>query len=152
MKKIAVLIAITCTTCFTIMSCKKKNSNPYSTWYINGQKFSTNNVVIDKGLGRIDFKTTFYNNGFSFSFDRWKPDGQLIMDCNNVGGITSICFGFVYNNKQYIPKNTGGMSQKTVTQGLTTFTLDKTYFFNITDSNLNDSILASGSFNAPYSN
>jgi hypothetical protein len=64
------LLLIVCCT-LSLLACKKKDNRPYSVWYINGERFSSNNVTMEKSIAvtalECDDPTGFY---FKFTFDR----------------------------------------------------------------------------------
>lgn len=148
---------------FTVLSllllsaCKKSNNNPYSTWYVNGQKFSTNDVYVDIGKMQTDFATHSFKKGFGFQFNTggWVGDIPLKLDCSTQNPAW-VCFAIYYNDTGYSAKTDIAhyINKITVKSGLTRYTLDSIWLFNVynfQDSVFNDSILVYGVFNEPHS-
>ncbi|MDR3682076.1 MAG: hypothetical protein P4L41_19045 [Flavipsychrobacter sp.] len=152
MKAIAVFIF----SLFLLSACKKSNNNPYSIWYVNGQKYSSNDVYVDVGKGETDFATNSFKTGFGFTFDPvYYGDMPLKLDCTPQSA-PHVCFGVYYNDTGYSAKTDIAryINKVTVKKGLTQYTLDSTWLFNVynfQDSVFKDSILVYGVFNEPYS-
>lgn len=130
-----------------LSSCKKDEPKRYSEWYVNGERFYTNDVREDIGKVISSIEGNDFKNKFFLEFNN-KPfptSGQYEIDCSRANqGLT--CLGFNYKGVGYsAPKNT--YLQAGSIGGKASYTLNSTWFYN--ESNLQDSVLTKGIFNRP---
>ncbi|HTO14742.1 MAG TPA: hypothetical protein VLZ83_03180 [Edaphocola sp.] len=146
MKNIIIGIAVLS---LSLLSCNKYRNNQYSTWYVNGEEFKTNEVKITMGPEETYILSTIKNNlknNFGLSFYN-KP----------VLGIYKIRVGYdynyafldiFYNSKYYYPLDTNAfILVENNNNNKLKFTLKDTWFHYYYDKN--DSVLVHGVFNEP---
>lgn len=133
-------------------ACGKKNDKPFSTFKIDGVEYKTNNVRAAQGKAAA----SFYSNDetrFSFSFQSGHIPSGGAMKIRNWGmpktaGYLSFVFVISPNTAYRIsPSDSTHRMQVTTVEGITTFTLEPSWFLREPDGE--DSFLAEGVFVLP---
>ncbi|HET8572648.1 MAG TPA: hypothetical protein VFL76_02145 [Edaphocola sp.] len=130
----------------TVYSCKKEKEKQFSTWYVNGHKFSTNEVRLDVGKAIYILSTNTFgidSNGFQIVINTGGVHTMHWLDC-----ATDMCFKLIYNNSYYTGRLPGTVSTIYNTNGTHSFKLNETWFYN-TYTPDEDSILVKGVFSEP---
>ncbi len=126
-------------------ACKKKKQ--YSTWYVNGEMFRTNDVSVAEGKARHVFYSGNIDNKFSIRFNlgHFPTDDKYLIKCAGQNPAW-VCVTINYKHVSYDnPKTTylqAGMHNKKFR-----YTIEPAWFYNVSDAN--DSILVKGEFNEP---
>lgn len=131
----------------TLFSCKKDEPKQFSTWYVNGQKFTTNDVRYDKGKARNEISSNNQTDRFDiyFNLGELPITGNFLINCSQQNPHWC-CMAIIYQGKGYVePKN--AFIYASFYNGKARYTLDETWFYNELDNN--DSILVKGTFNEP---
>jgi len=142
MKKVMIALCLLA----TVYSCKKEDEKQFSTWYVNGQKFSTNEVRLDKGKVIYILSTNTFgidSNGFQIVINNGGIHPTHWLDC-----YTDMCFKLIYNGGYYIGRLPGSISTIYNANGTHSFKLNETWIYNSYTSD-EDSILVSGIFSEP---
>lgn len=139
--------------CLCNTACKKEDNRQYSTWYVNEDTFTTNDVKTDIGKVVANIQTNNISNGFWLWFNTgslrggFPTSGSFKLDCSQQNP-QWVCMGIFFkdtgflsneNNLKYI-----AASQK---NGKAQYILDTTWFYN--SYRPNDSIKVHGIFNQP---
>jgi len=151
------LLAIVCALCLCNNACKKEDNRQYSTWYVNEERFSTNDVKTDMGKAvALIFTNSKYSggtapNGFSITFNTgslnggFPTSGSFKLDCSQQNPQWA-CMSILFKDKGYFPK-TNEYLKATLENGKARYSLEPTWFYN--ELNYQDSILVKGTFNQP---
>ncbi len=145
MKKISCLVFCLL---FLWTSCTKNNKAVYSTWYVNSEKFSTNDVRADEGKAVHEIQGNDFNNRFflTFNLDYFPENGSLPIRCGNTSNPESACLVITYHSIGYLgPHN--AFLEASSSKGKVSYTLIPTWFYN--EKDVNDSLSISGIFNQP---
>lgn len=134
-----------------LSACKKKDDNrQYSTWYINGARFSTNDVNESSLKESSSLGASNAGNGFLVDFHKWYfPDsGSWPIQHGGSNPADSIHVLFWYNGQTYTASPTNHVFvDADITSGKASYQLPKSSFINISDSS--DVIVAEGFFTRP---
>lgn len=153
------LLAIVCALCLCNNACKKEDNRQYSTWYVNEERFSTNDVKTDMGKAvALIFTNSKYSggtapNGFSITFNTgslnggFPTSGNLKLDCSQQNPQWA-CMTILYNELGYVAKEIdSNRIYASSENNKASYILKPTWFYNA--SNAFDSILVKGTFNQP---
>ena len=126
-------------------ACKKKKQ--YSTWYVNDEKFRTNDVKLTKGKAKHIMAPHDINNRFVIEFylGSFPSDDRYLINCSQQNP-TWCCMVFIYNGIGYIKPKDSYLYASNNNKKFR-YTLEPTWFYN--ESDPNDSILVKGEFNEP---
>ncbi len=130
-----------------LLSCKKEEAKRYSEWYVNGERFYTNNVREDVGNAVSSFEGNDFQNRFALDFNlrSFPTSGQYEIDCSRSNqGLT--CLAITYKGVGYLPPKNTYIKAGSI-GGRGSYTLDSTWFYN--ESNSQDVVLIKGTFNRP---
>ena len=154
MKKTNYILLITILYCLSLTTCKKKNNNQYSTWYVNSEKFSTNKVTVALGkeVARIGNDENDYKNNFLIGFNlAYLPTAgsfPIVHRGGNLHSVSTVGIGFYYHGLFYIiSDNNDGVLVASAANNKARYTLAPTWFVNYDNSD--DSVLIKGVFNEP---
>ncbi len=149
MKQLAFLIIAV----LAATSCKKKEEdNLYSTWYVNGQRFSTNKVSYELFQGVTTYLTGYDDAGarlFDFEFNQ--GDMRFSYDTAPLpsGHSHSFC-AFLYQGKEYGPPFASFFDVHSIEHpGKFQFTIDTVWLYNYINLKKQDSVLVWGMFSQP---
>jgi hypothetical protein len=146
-----IILSVCIMVCIGIVSCKK--GKQYSTWNINGEDFSANNVgvfIVDSEFCYLTNNDT--NNQFLVGFfntgSRLPVNGTFKLNTYPAGATPDCDVQFHYKGKTYHPTftNTGVIHASSINEKAS-YTLPASWFIPI--SNLGDSVLIEGTFNEP---
>lgn len=129
----------------TVYSCKKDKRKAFSTWYVNGQKFSTNDVGAATGKAIYILGTNSFgidSNGFEIVINGGGVSGRHWLDCAE-----DMCFKLIYNKKYYTGRRPDTASTIHTNDRLA-FKLNETWFYNSYTPD-KDSVLVKGVFSEP---
>lgn len=104
------LLATVCALCLCNAACKKEDDRQYSSWYVNEEPFSTNDVKTDIGKAVAYLETTSISNGFSIKFNTGSLNGGLPtsgsfkLDCSQQNP-QWVCMAIFYRDTGYLPKD-----------------------------------------------
>jgi len=141
MKKVMIALCLL----VTVYSCKKKDENQFSTWYVNGQKFSTNDVGVDGGKAIYILSTNTFgidSNGFEIVINNGGIHPTHWLDC-----YTDMCFKLIYNGGYYTGRLPGRITSS-FNNDRNSFKLNEAWIYNSYTPE-EDSILVSGIFSEP---
>lgn len=140
-------------------ACKKEDNRQYSSWYVNEEPFSTNDVKTDigKAVAYLNTNSKYSGgtapNGFSIIFNTgslgggFPTSGQIKLDCSQQNPQWA-CMSILYNEVGYIPKEIdSNYINASSANSKARYTLKSTWFYNA--SNALDSVLVRGTFNQP---
>lgn len=136
MKKIIIVLLLIA----AVSSCKKEKENQFSTWYVNGQKFTTNDVGVAKGKAIYVLSSDNYqmgSNGFSLAIS-----GDGILPVNYLNCMHYVCLKIKYNSKFYFGRPPATISSS-FNNDKHSFKLNKTWFYSSSNPD-EDSILVKG--------
>lgn len=142
MKKIIIVFLLLTTVC----SCKKDRQKQYSTWYINGQKFTTNDVRVDAGKAIYIISSNNFTEGFSLTLFHKVSSGTVNIDCDN-NNPTFGCLAITHLDTGYIPKPPLQLAANLINRK-SSYLLREAWFYNSYRPD-EDSILVKGVFNEP---
>jgi hypothetical protein len=134
----------------TSASCNKRDNRAYSTWYINGQQFSTNNVIYSNVHNSV-YSLQGFDTGLLFSIGIEHGDMRFSSDTagyskghHHAGAI------FMYGGKRFVPPlDTYFLPRPSVNADPFPLTLDSVWVYYYVASKKQDSLRVSGTFNAP---
>ena len=131
-----------------LTACNKDNKKQYSTWYVNGEMFRTNDVKLTKGKALHIFDAKNYNNGFviQFNLGYFPTEGRYLIDCRQANP-EWCCMSINYNGIGYINPKVTYLNLSTNNKKFR-YTLEPTWFFN-SYKMTEDSIWVKGEFNEP---
>ncbi|MBS1645458.1 MAG: hypothetical protein JST36_10505 [Bacteroidetes bacterium] len=140
-----------------LTACKKEPSAQYSTWVVDGDTISTNNVSVDRGKATLYFFTKSSvplsdNNRFGFEFifnsGGFVVGDSLKLDCSTQNP-SWLCLNILYNDTGYSAHGTQPeYIQASIVNGKARYTLQPTWFYN-SYRPADSRILVSGVFNEP---
>lgn len=134
-------------------ACRKSTPAQYSTWVVNNDTFSTNEVSVDQGKATLHFFTSdiyAHKPGFYFVFNlgSFVVYDSLKLDCS-LQDPSWVCLDIMYDDTGYIAHGTHPeYIQSTLVNGKARYTLQPTWFYN-SYRPAEDKILVSGVFNEP---
>ncbi|MBS1644688.1 MAG: hypothetical protein JST36_06575 [Bacteroidetes bacterium] len=140
-----------------LTACKKSTPAQYSTWVVNNDTFSTNEVSVDQGKARLHFFSNSirdFSHKRMFGFDMTFNSGSFVvydslkLDCSSQDPAW-VCLGIMYDDTGYVAHGTHPeYIQSSIVNGKARYTLQPTWFYN-TYRPAEDKILVSGVFNEP---
>ena len=131
-------------------SCKKPNATRFSRWYVNNDRFSTNNFDLAFGKTILIMASKDRINGFDISFDidHFPPYGNYPITNAHTQNPNYARVAFYYHSQFYIvARDVTDILICSSLNGVTTMTLPQTTFKNY--NNANDTIIAHGVFVEP---
>ena len=129
-----------------LTACNKDNKKQYSTWYVNGQEFKSNNVKKDIGNSASLINCYDEINRFTIGFIIPLPTfGTYPLLIGTYAHPDSVNINFYYNNNFYIPYHNGEL--KIIGNKKFKAELSPAWFKNYDDPF--DTVLISGTFNEP---
>lgn len=130
-----------------LISCNKDNKKQYSTWYVNGQEFKSNNVQKDIGKIVSGIMGGEQANRFTlaFYFSPLPTSGTFHVIRGKHAHPDSVNFVFYYNNNFYTPYHDGSIN--IINNKKFRAELSPTWYKNY--DNPLDTVLISGTFNEP---
>ncbi|OJU74765.1 MAG: hypothetical protein BGO09_08420 [Bacteroidetes bacterium 47-18] len=131
-----------------LAACNKDNKKQYSTWYVNGEMFRTNDVGITEGKVKHIFNSKDIDNKFyiELRIDLFSIEGDYLFDCSYPHPMTC-CMVINYKHVSYINVKSSSYLRGNIYNKKCRYTLNPTWFYN--ESDANDSILVKGEFNEP---
>ncbi len=135
--------------CFSFWACKKETR--YSTWQVNNETFSYNDIEIAIGKARCGLASRDMNNRFSLGFEiGYGLPTSGAFELNTFTPGLQLCgINFYYHGKFYYhtPSKLGVLYASSV-DGKASYTLPPSWFVNYDNPNC-DSLLIQGTFNEP---
>ncbi|HET8572645.1 MAG TPA: hypothetical protein VFL76_02130 [Edaphocola sp.] len=129
----------------TVYSCKKDKRKAFSTWSVNGQKFSTNDVRLDFGKAIYILSTNNFDrdsNGFLIVIN-----GGGVLPAHRLDCPTDMCFKIRYKANYYVGKLPGRVTSS-YNNHRNSFNLNETWFYKM-NYTAEDSVLVKGVFSEP---
>ena len=130
-----------------LTACNKDNKKQYSTWYVNGQEFKSNNVKKDigKAVSVIACRDEINRFTLTFYFSSLPTSGVFHVIRGKNAHPDSVNFVFYYNNNFYTPYHDGSIN--IINHKKFRAELSPTWYKNY--DNPLDTVLISGTFNEP---
>ena len=133
-----------------LSACKKEQHKQFSTWYVNGQEFKTNEVHATRGKATHILGTdwTGYQKGFSIQFHSgyFPYNETLLLKCGNVQNPAWCCVTIHLDGTSYEGQE-GAVIRGVLQNNKASYILDSTWMYSVLDRS--DSILVYGTFNEP---
>lgn len=131
-----------------LFSCKKDGPKQYSTWYVNGQKSTTNDIRKDEGKAQHELTTNNISNGFSITFHTGSYPTSGVFPLNYTTSDPSTAeLAIFYRDTGYLAKPTSYITAS-IRNGKASYNLIESWFYNSYRPD-EDSILVKGVFNEP---
>jgi hypothetical protein len=132
-------------------ACSKKDKKQYSTWNVNGENFSSNDVTGELGKAISILSSNDINNRFSFGFAiaaELPKEGSFVISHVKNDAPDKVVLSFYYNgNFMKIAPSQNTAIVAANNKGKAQYTLPPTWYVYF--ENQNDSVLISGIFNEP---
>lgn len=132
-----------------MFGCDKKDKKPFSSWTVNEEKFSTNEVTATIGKAQSGLSSSDASNRFLLAFSIAELPRSGTFDLNTAVPGQVCAINFYYHNKFYYtsPSQVGKIYAAEV-NGKARYTLPVTWFVSYENPAV-DSIQISGEFNEP---
>lgn len=143
------VIALLFTLAFT--ACSKKGKNQYSTWNVNGENFSSNEVIATIGKVQSALSTNDFNNRFvlAFSIVGGLPTSGTFELNTITPGVQECGINFYVHGKFYYHTTSKlGKLFASEEKGKAKYTLPPSWFVSY-ENPTTDSVLISGEFKEP---
>ena len=135
----------------SLAACGKKDKKQFSTWTVNGENFSSNEVEASLGKVICALSSNDFNNRFSFGFavgvELPKQGNFLISHVKNYDPDKVVLSFYYKGNFMIIAPSQNTAVVATNNNGKAQYTLPPTWYIYF--ENPSDSVLISGAFNEP---
>lgn len=134
---------------FLVSGCDKKETKPYSRWTVNGEEFTTNEVVAAAGKTQAGMSSQDAGNRFQVTFTIGELPRSGTYDLNMAVPGQMCVINFYYHGQLYYssPAQIGKVEAYEV-KHKARYVLSPTWFVNAARPQT-DSVLISGEFNEP---